>query len=174
MDDPWGLDDPPATLATEPLPPRLAALLAVRTRQPWDDRRFPHPRELPEVAALERQGWYAFDDAPYHLCLPAVWPRAHRWVRDRLPKVSFGNDTVEPWSTADVARMAAHYGEVARECGLPPPPPGRLWLVRSPWPGQTVPDLFAAFERGLAERGLRPTTACLTDVAREVLAREYG
>jgi hypothetical protein len=170
VDDPWGTSEPPAAVATGPLPPRLAALAAVTRRVPWDGGGFPRPEEVPEVAALVEQGWYALDDAPYVVGLPAVWPREHRcWVADRLPKVGLGNGTVEPWTAETYADMAADYAAFVAACGLPPRPEGRLWLVRSPWPGLSVPEVLDALHARLAERGLPQVCEHLTEVAREVL-----
>lgn len=172
MDDPWGIADPPALVATEPLPPRLAALAAVTGQTPWSDREFAAPEELPEVAALMREGWYPLDDAPYTVALPAVWPREHRcWVADRLPRVSFDDDGgwARPWSEEDRAWVEDDLESVTRACGLPPRPPGRLWLLRSPWPGLPMDAVLDAIGERMRERGLVEMAEGLTEAAREVL-----
>ena len=172
MDDPWGLDQPPAVVATEPLPPRLAALAAITSRVEWEDREFARPEELPEVAALVAAGWYALDDAPYVAALPAVWPREHRcWVADRRPKVTFVNERwAEPWTAETYEWVEADRASDARLLGLPDPPRGRLWLLRTPWPGISVDEAFGAFRERMEERGLRERGDHLALVAREMLA----
>jgi hypothetical protein len=37
-----------------------------------------------------------------------------------------------PWSTADYVEMESDANWFIAECGLPPRPPGRLWLLRPP------------------------------------------
>ena len=72
--------------------------------------------------------------------LPAVWPPEHRrWVKDRVPDfgvVSHGDDRafIEP-EIRSPERAHWELARSARSVGLPPPPRERLWLLRSPWPG---------------------------------------
>lgn len=149
MDDPWGFDDPPAVESVAPLPPRLVRLAEVQqTRVPIVDVDlaewgFPDAEELPEVQALAADGWRALEAAPLYCLLPAAWPAAHRtWVPDRLPRVSCGGTTATYYGTVmpppdeddETYWEADTAAQAAREAGLPPPPSGRIWLVRSPWP----------------------------------------
>lgn len=168
VDDPWGLDDPPAAVATGPLPPRLAALASLTGRVPYDGA--PRPEELPEVAALAERGWLPLGDDLDLACLPAVWPREHRcWVPDRLPKVYVGDGWVQPWTEDDLKDIASDYRHMVTACGLLPRPPGRLWLVRSPWPEVTAREVLDAVYLRLAERDLSDEGENVTEVAREVL-----
>lgn len=158
MDDPWGYGDPPAVRNLPALPPRLVRLAEVQqTGVPmtdvdlaeWD---FPKAQELPEVQALAGDGWRPLHDAPLYSLLPAAWPFAHRrWVPDRLPRVSCGGSTATYYGS--VVPLPAEgdedyweddtAAEEAREAGLPPPPSGRIWLVRSPWPRLPVAVIYA-------------------------------
>ncbi len=178
-DDPWGADVPPATVSqvTAALPPRLAELRALSRRRDllagerWG---FPSAEELPEVAALVRSGWFALDGAPLHACLPAVWPGEHRcWVPDRLPQVRHRFDGqrrwVEPWSPQDRTEAREHVVTIADECGLPPPPFGRIWLIRSPWPSIAVEVLLHLIGRRCDQRELPLLPDGFTAAARELV-----
>ena len=148
MIDPWGLTEPAAAFIEQPLPPRLARLAEVEaTGVPitgfdpyeWD---FPDAAELPEVADLGAAGWHPLEGAPLYCLLPAAWPPALRtWVPDRLPRVSMGSTTetyggtIEPPPPPDPDWPDEVDGvDEAETVGLPEPPTGRLWLLRSPWP----------------------------------------
>ncbi|MGH9010019.1 MAG: hypothetical protein ACRDYF_09265, partial [Acidimicrobiia bacterium] len=139
----------------------------------------PRPEGLPEVAALLSAGWRVADRSPMWSFLPAVWPQGRRcWVHDRLPRFSWstprrrGHPTViTPW-TGDVADDLHGFAtELLESVGLPPPPRGRIWLLRSPWPSigvTTAMSLLAVRAPELGGRGglLEPA---LVDAAREVL-----
>lgn len=145
-DDPWGSALPPVVQgAPPPLPPRLAALPDLAGRdgslhlEPGERWAFPTAGELPEVQQLADRGWRAAPDAPYWLFLPAVWPAEHRcWLPDRLPRVSVASDgtdrVIVPWTEEVAEDLYAETVAEARGAGLPAPPRGRLWLLRSPWP----------------------------------------
>jgi hypothetical protein len=176
MDDAWGEALPPATVgrAVEPLPPRLAALTDRRDLAPGERWAWPAADELPEVRALTDAGWRPLDPAPLYCCLPAVWPAEHRcWVPDRLPKISQGSDGrrtwLEPWDSATRQSMDADLAEEAAGCGLPAPPVGRLWLVRSPWPSLGVQVVLGLIARRCEQLGLPDTTAGITETARVLL-----
>jgi hypothetical protein len=143
VDDPWGLDDPPAEHAALPLPPRLATLATLTGQQAISEDDplwvWPAAPELPEVQVLMVDGWYPLDAAPLHGLLPTVWPREHRcWLPDRLPRVAHRTDG----TTSFLAPSRRHrhavpdelVSEQAIEAGLPTPPAGRIWLLRSPFP----------------------------------------
>lgn len=135
----------------EPLPPALADIEAMleigedRVLAPGERLTLPGLADLPEIASLAAEGWEplptGFMGFEWAL-LPAIWPREHRrWVRDRMPCFGLmsyddeetrlgpetGRDTHQRWM---LARMA-------RSVDLPPPPPDRIWLLRSPW--ATIP-----------------------------------
>lgn len=148
MWDPWGRNQPPADVEIGELPERLVRLAQVQatgvplTRVDPYAEGFPQPEELPEVQALMRDGWRPLSSAPLHCLLPAAWPPEHRtWVPDRLPTVWISGTTGEyegrivapddrlgDDGPEELAKAAAH------DAGLPDPPGGRIWLVRSPWP----------------------------------------
>lgn len=146
QEDPWGSDLRPVRQgAPAPLPPRLAALADLATEgrtlrlEPGERWVFPAASELPEVQQLAVRGWHPAPDAPYWHFLPAVWPGEHRcWLPDRLPRVSVvsnGTDgVIVPWTEELAEEQYAQTVAEAREAGLPAPPRGRLWLLRSPWP----------------------------------------
>ncbi|GAB2468927.1 hypothetical protein [Jatrophihabitans fulvus] len=114
MDDPWGLDQPPAVAHVSSLPGRDAGDDAPDL-DPYDR---PSVGDLPEVSALTADGWTLLHPAPLYELVPAAWPAELRtWVPV----------TQDSWA-ADDARSAA------RAAGLPAPPPHRLWLLRSPFP----------------------------------------
>jgi hypothetical protein len=154
VDDPWGIDDPPAVQSTPPLPPRLARLAEVqRTRIAIPDADladwgFPRADELPEVQTLASEGWRPLHEAPLYCLLPAAWPATHRtWVPDRRPRVSCGGTTASYYGSVmplpeDSAWEDDTAAQEAREAGLPAPPTGRLWLIRSPWPRLPVSAIY--------------------------------
>lgn len=146
-DDPWGRDDAPLVSpeSVPALPPRLADLARLvesgETRElaPGDGPFMPtRAEELPEVATAERAGWRSFDSGGYGLVIVAAWPGELRgWLEDRRPRIIFrqwldGRREVVP----DSGRGDPYpeMCQIADECGLPPPPRGRIWLLRSPWP----------------------------------------
>ncbi len=103
MDDPWGVDQLPATTATPPLPPGLAAHAeVVRTGIPLrTDEDHVDPEELPELQALVDAGWTALFDASVQYLVPAVGPSEHRcWAPDGTPaayQCGRGTDTYDGW-----------------------------------------------------------------------------
>ena len=154
-DDPWGLNTTPAVPAEAlpPLPPRLADLAELEARgerrllEPGEEFQFVGAADLPEVQALAADGWHPASNHPWDYCLPAIWPAQHRcWVLDRLPRIGsascVGSDGVErqwlvPGDAEDEEDWESWQSEkawAAETCGLPAPPSGRLWLLRSPWP----------------------------------------
>lgn len=154
MDDPWGFDQSPAMTDELPLPPGLAAHAEVaRTGVPLRvDDDYVEPELTPEVQVLVDQGWTDLTGPPSYYLVPAVWPAEHRcWVADRTPLVHREGrstdtyyawvrplDTFEPAPWSRDQEVAAD----AEEAGLPAPPPGRCWLVRSPWPDIEAGDVL--------------------------------
>jgi hypothetical protein len=145
--DPWGSQQPPAiTGAVPPLPPPLVRLAEVQatgvplTEEDPYAQDFPAAQELSEVQQLMGQGWRPLDCAPLYCLLPAAWPSEHRaWVPDRRPRVGMGATTDTYWGAIvplpdDDYDPDEHIVENARRAGLPDPPAGRIWLLRSPWP----------------------------------------
>jgi hypothetical protein len=159
------------------LPPRLAVLQSLTGAWELIDGeqfRFPDAGELAEVAALVGQGWFLLDGAPLYACLPAVWPRAQRcWVPDRLPKVRHQSDErrdwVLPWSPQDHDSADADLSALTTECGLPPAPPGRIWLLRSPWAPIATELVLHLIDLRCEDRGLMLVPADYTTAARELL-----
>lgn len=94
--------------------------------------------ELPSVIAAARLGYEPAPEAPLYCFLPAVWPNEFRaWVRDiriRHGMTSTSGDVHQrtPWSTWDYFETEGDYNRFLSECGFPPRPPGRLWLLRPP------------------------------------------
>ncbi|MFI0449253.1 hypothetical protein [Actinomadura sp. 6N118] len=179
MNDPWGVATPAANdgEAVEPLPPRLAELAALNGKrfiEPGERWPFAKPEELPEVQALAGEEWQPLDDAPLYCCLPAVWPVSHRcWVADRLPKFSRAycgeQSWLEPWDDKTHQDVGAFTAGLAAECGLPAPPPGRIWLLRSPWPSIESQVVLRLLARRCDERALDMTAQGITEAARDVL-----
>ena len=169
MDDPWGLNEPPAPHPDppEPLPPQLAKLAALTTPhvvaegEDWDS---PGPQALPEVAALLAEGWGLLEGDGRYAFLPAIWPPELRcWLPNRLPQVSgsFDGQTsmVFPADQSphrETHRMMDSDGEtdLAAEVGLPVPPPGRIWLLKSPWPWLGLQVVLGLFVHRAAEEDL--------------------
>lgn len=181
--DPWGTSLPPVELPERhvPLPPRLAELAALTGRrelEPAESFDWPDAAELPEVRALSAHGWRPLDEAWPRPILPAVWPAEHRcWVPDRLPRISQCFDGrgqwLQPWNEDDQDNALADAAELASEAGLPAPPAGRLWLLRSPWSslGLTV-SLSLVMRRGeeLSPDQARGDLTRLVDAARDLLS----
>ncbi len=152
VNDPWGVDEPPAAVAlAEPLPPRLARLAEVqatgvaRTVDDPHAAKFPRAEELPEVQALMREGWRTLDAGPLHCLLPASWPSRHRtWVPDRLPRVAMCATTDHYVGRMVPAELDDDWqpNEAAEDAGLPAPPSRRIWLLRSPWPRIPVSVIY--------------------------------
>jgi len=94
-------------------------------------------RSLALAIAAREDGFEVAPDAPLWLFLPAVWPVESRtWIRDnrirRLRTMTEGKWDDLPWGTADYFEMEASEQELIQAVGLPPRPPGRVWLLRPP------------------------------------------
>jgi hypothetical protein len=83
-------------------------------------------------------GYEPAPEAPLWCFLPAIWPDdARAWVRDiriRHQTVSCDGEPARrfPWSAADHAEVETDINDLLGECGLPPRPAGRVWLLRPP------------------------------------------
>ncbi|MFB7513242.1 DUF5956 family protein [Streptomyces sp. NPDC056144] len=130
----------------------------------WDVEGCPHrlaarrsgPSELeadrlPEVRELEQLGWVLAPQAPVLVFLPYVWPPGARtWVPDRssvwLIDTTLAADgrvldvECRPAPVAERAALEADALADLGRAGVPPRPPGRLWLLR---PVGGLPDLEA-------------------------------
>ncbi len=146
----------------------------------WED---PQAEELPEVQALAADGWRPLGEDPMVQMLPALWPSQHRcWVPDRLPRMmtsvcqQWGEPapskraTLQPWSERVTAGEAARLAELAAECGLPEPPPGRLWLLRSPWPTLGLEVVLSMLHRRCEQLGIHWDPSGNLRVAGELLS----
>ena len=177
-DDPWGSRTPPAVDEVAPLPPEWADLAALVARggkfRPRPGWRMPTDLDLPEVRALGGQGWHHIGEMAETLLLPAVWPPAHRcWVPDRRPRVRLAMTTesswIEPLPADAISELRSEVSEAAAAAGLPSPPAGRLWLLRSPWRTLSTEMVFAVLRQWRDELGLRDVPDGFVVAAREVL-----
>jgi len=185
-DDPWGRDDPPAVAEVdlEPLPPVFAQVVAAFEAgdqvvvAPGDPTSPPGLGDLPELTELVDAGWHALPTGwvgHETALLPAVWPREHRtWVPDRLPRfvaVSYGADEtyLEP-SHENPAHERWQLARSARAVGMPPPPHGRLWLLRSPWTDMSVASLLLLLRQVRDDEQLGWEPSGIMEAARRVLA----
>jgi hypothetical protein len=179
-DDPWGADTPAAVPADlPPLPPELAELAQFVARggsfTPPPSWHWPTERDLPEVRALVEEGWSPLGAMGDTGLLPAVWPPEHRaWVPDRLPHLRLAMTVekawMEPQPPEQRAEHEAHLAEEAAEVGLPAPPPGRIWILRSQWPSLTVEMVIAVLRRWRDEHEpRRDSSDGLLAAARDVL-----
>ncbi len=184
MDDPWGLEDAatPHPVPPEPLPPRLAKLAALSGPEvvtDWSDWESPGPQALPEVATLLAQGWALLEQDPRFVLMPAIWPTVLRcWLPDRMPKTysSFDGQTSRIIPAGQLCHPEHHQSrapeafeaELAAEVGLPAPLPGRIWLLRSPWPTIGLKMVLDLFARRCDEQG-RYEAADVIEAAREML-----
>lgn len=179
-DDPWGADTPPAIAGEPPpLPRELAELeLFVAGAGPctWPaGRDLPTALDLPEVQELAREGWYPVSSGWFNQVLPAVWPTEHRcWVPDRLPRVMLAMTEERSWIEPLSARVReegeASMAQEVAAAGLPTPPPGRLWLLRSPWPSLSTEMVLVVLMQWQEEHDLWRQPDGTVVAAREVLA----
>ncbi len=182
----------PSAVAGEvpPLPPRLVELVGLaslgeaRVLEPGERWVDPSADELPEVQALAPDGWRPLVEDGMSWLLPALWPSRHRcWVPDRLPRMmtsvriqglGIGAQseirTVEAWSEAVYADLAEEQKEMAADCGLPAPPRGRLWLLRSPWPTLGLEPMLSMMPRRCSELGFDWDLPGYFKAARELLS----
>jgi len=79
---------------------------------------------------------------------------------------------VGPWTPEDHAVMRDDLVDIAAECALAPPPPGRIWLLRSPWATIAVDVVLHLIGLHCEERGLMLVPEGFTTAARELLGRD--
>ncbi|MET9958812.1 DUF5956 family protein [Streptomyces sp. NPDC006326] len=169
----------------------------------WDEAGAPHPLarrragrseqepdRLPEVRELEVLGWEPAPEDLLWVFLPYVWPPEHRtWVPDRSTRWAVetrldghGHVTgVEcaPLPEPDVHQLDREPEEVLAALGLPPRPPGRLWLLRPVGPFPTVGAVLDHLRTLAADRGVQAgagSAAFLALAGAELaaLARDMG
>ncbi len=193
--DPWG-DDPPLIAEGDlpPLPERLQRLASLSEPTPMSDlgedpeawrapAGWPSPADLTEVRVLADQGWSVAPQEPWLAFLPAVWPAEHRgWIRNRVPSV--WTCVGEPPSLAPPTETDLSMEEEIEEdypgnlegTGIPVPPLGRIWLLRSPFEGVMVAEIAQVIERVAVQRAgaedIFLNKRYLVDAAREVLGGE--
>ncbi len=196
VSDLWGVDDPPLIADGDlpPLPERLYRLATLAGRTPmsaigesaefWrSGGGWPSVLELTEVRLLAQQGWCVAPEEPLLAFLPTVWPPEHRaWIRNRVPWVWMceGNPPAVVAPTAEELQreqeaQEADYAANLEGTGIPVPPVGRIWLLRSPVDGVTVAEvariITAEAERRPAGQDIFLSKRHLVDAAREVLGR---
>ncbi|MFZ2015826.1 MAG: DUF5956 family protein [Nocardioides sp.] len=121
----WGVEAAPLRLPGLP----HGWLAPIEADDPW---------QLPAVQAAHEQGFEPAPEAPLWTFLPAAWPDSARaWIPDtrvRHLQMSCNEEPwrTAPWSTADYFELEADANRLLADCGLPPRPPGRLWLLKPP------------------------------------------
>lgn len=147
----------------------------------WDEGGTPHPLalrrsgrseqepdRLPEVRELEVLGWEPAPGETLWAFLPYVWPPAYRtWIPDRSTHWAVetrldghGHVTdveAAPLDDPDLRDLDREDEEVLRALGLPPRPPGRLWLLRPPGSLPTVGAVLDRLREAARERGVEAT-----------------
>jgi len=157
----WGPDEEPARFGGSPATPSSQVADA-----------------LPEVLAARSAGWFLAPDAPMWVFLPAVWPASSRvWIPDRSTRsaVVWCDDEPprrEPWSWQVADEVEADMNALLAQCGLPPRPAGRLWLLRPPAGFATLDDALRELLRR-AEVSGAPIMACPQFVAAADDALEF-
>ena len=123
-----------------------------------DEARYPHaatwlgPRviaraeDLPGIEQARAEGFGVLDDSPMWSFLPYVWPEAHRaWIPDhRVLSMTWsctdGTRGERPLSVAEIFEVESDCNVLLEEWRVPARPSGRVWLLRSPRPGQSLND----------------------------------
>lgn len=92
--------------------------------------------------------------------LPAIWPiPARAWVRDtrvRHATVTDGDGPprLVPWATADYAEMETSTNLLLMDCGIPPRPAGRVWLLKPPHRTPSLGHVLDSLMRDAEDVGL--------------------
>jgi hypothetical protein len=193
--DPWG-DDPPLIAERDlpPLPERLRRIAALSGPTPmsdlgedpeaWQTTAGPaSAADLSEAGMLSKQGWEVAPAEPWLALLPAVWPAKHRgWIRNRVPWAwtrAGDPPTLLPPTEDDLWReeqQEEDYPANLEGTGIPVPPLGRIWLLRSPFEGISVAEVAEVVE-GVASHRARAdgedmfrNKRHIVEAAREVLS----
>ncbi len=141
----------------------------------------PSAADLTEVHMLADLGWSVAPSEPWLAFLPAVWPAEHRgWIPNRVPRVwtCAGEPPTLAPPTEDDLRMEEEieedYPANLEGTGIPVPPLGRIWLLRSPFDGITITEIAAVLESVAVERAggedIFLNKRHLVEAAREVLS----
>jgi hypothetical protein len=123
------------------------------------------------VRQLLADGWLRAPTAPVWAFLPAVWPRQLRaWVPARGTWYHAGPAALRylPLSIDDVADLERDAAALCAAAGVPPCPPGRLWLLR-PIAGVT-PKAVCEQSSQLVGDGAFVASPELTEATRTVIS----
>ena len=145
-------------------------------RHSWDSVDSNDPAAVPAAAGARALGFEPAPEAPVWCFLPWLWPDdARAWVRDARARhstiVCDGQPPRRVASSAwDYAAGEADVNRLLAECGLPPRPFGRLWLLRPPPGFATLDDaLHHLTVRALADgEDLMASAGFVRAVGREV------
>ncbi|NXY96958.1 hypothetical protein HYE82_21745 [Streptomyces sp. BR123] len=161
----------------------------------WDEDGTPHPLalrrsgrseqepdRLPEVRELEALGWEPAPEEAAWVFLPYVWPpHARTWIPDRsthwaVDTVLDGHGHVTdvhavPLADPDLHVLDRETDEAVAALGLPPRPPGRLWLLRPVGPFATVGAVLEHLGTAAGGRGVEvAASAAFMELVRAELA----
>jgi hypothetical protein len=104
----------------------------------WESVDSDDPAMVAAAKAARKHGYEPAHEAPLWCFVPAMWPAPARcWVRDTRVRHSTvsgerGPSGRVPWCTALYAEIESDINRLLAECGIPPRPAGRLWLLRPP------------------------------------------
>ena len=107
------------------------------------------PSGLPAVVAAGQEGFSLAPEAALWCFLPAVWPPSERaWVEDRAARYvtvhTRRSASQVPWSRWDFAAAEQDVRQLLAASGVPPRPPGRLWMLRPPPVFDTLDETLEA------------------------------
>ncbi|WP_308363155.1 DUF5956 family protein [Streptomyces sp. ISL-86] len=142
------------------------------------------PDRLPEIRELEALGWEPAPEGLTWVFLPYVWPPAAcTWIPDRSTHWAVetrldGHGHIldvesAPLPEADLHDLDWEAEEALTGLGLPPSPPGRLWLLRPVGPFPTVEAVLDHIRAVARDRGVHETplsTAFVTLTRAELTA----
>lgn len=120
-----------------------------------------NPSAITSVRTARELGFEPLHESPMWTFLPAVWPvHARAWARDtrvRHMAVTHGSGPTRqvPWATADYAEMEMSANLLLAECGIPPRPAGRIWLLRPPPSSPSLQDVLDELTDDADSAGLR-------------------
>lgn len=118
-------------------------------------------RNLAEVKHLRARGYHLMDpDSIVDVRFTAVWPARHRvWVPDRSTRVvrwscDDGSSGTSPLSAEDRAEVEMEMNWLLADGGLPPRPPGRVWLVELPQQRKSLYNYQISLQRRADQAGV--------------------